>query len=80
MGLALVRISLLTISPASPALTICNFTPASFSNCASSSLGRSNEPCVSTRSGTACAQTAGVAPRAAREIETSVAEKNRRCM
>ena len=81
IGWLRVRISLLSISPALPPLTICSLTPAFFSNCASVSLGRLKESCVMTRNVTCCwadASSADRAPdRASKAIEK---EKNRRCM
>jgi hypothetical protein len=63
IGCARVRISLLSISPASPPLMMLSFTPACDSNCASSGLGSENEPCTSTRSSCADGRQRGAAAR-----------------
>ena len=95
-GWALVKISLLTISPALPALMMLSLTLCSASNLASKSLGRLNEPCVSTRratgsEGAVCADAAaGAASTPASEstedamvdatVDAIEDTKKRRCM
>ena len=80
-GADLLRMSLLSISPASPPLTTCSLTPASFSNLANKGLGKSNELCAITRSGVLAQAAPGNKPAAAQATPKDTTEtKNRRCM
>ncbi len=73
IGWARVRISLLSISPASPPLMMLSLMPDCDSNCASIGLGKEKEPCTSTRS--SCADAA--APSSKAEAATLAVKKEK---